>query len=179
MRTTVVYDLHEYTIETLGIFNSSVILKVDNKECKILNKGSTWNYSLFFEYEININNQKKKLSIILLNNRFLMNEHFLVFIYEKSVIIGIDQFKDYKVKYAKYLEKRKKLFKENQILRIIILEWKKLVGYLIFGVLVLMILNMLRFLAIVIFTISILILFGIIGIWDDKNLKKEINENSK
>jgi hypothetical protein len=122
MKTTVVYDLHEYTIETFGIFNNSVILKVDNTECKILNKGSTWNYSLFFEYEININNQKKKLSIILLNNRFLMNKHFLVFIYEKSVIIGIDQFKDYKAKYAKYMEKRKELVREKQILRIIKLE---------------------------------------------------------
>ena len=179
MRTTVVYDLHEYTIETFGIFNSSVILKVDNRECKILNKGSTWNYSFFFEYEININNQKKILSIILLNNRVFMNKQFLVFIYEKSVVIGINQFKEYKAKYAKYVEKRKKLVKEKQILRIIILEWKKLVGYFIFGVLVLMILNMLRFLPIAIFTISVIILFGIIGIWDDKNLKREINENGK
>ena len=179
MRTTVVYDLHEYTIETFGIFNNSVILKVDNRECKILNKGSTWNYSFFFEYEININNQTKKLSIILLNNRVFMNKGFLVFIYEKSVLIGINQFKEYKVKYAKYMEKRKELVKENKILRIIILEWKKLVGYFIFGVLVLIILNMLRFLPIAIFTISVIILFGIIGIWDDKNLKREINGNGK
>ena len=171
--------MNEYTIETIGIFNNSVILKVDNRECKILNKGYTWNYSLFFEYEIHINNQTKKLSIILLNNRFFMNRGFLVLIYEKSVLIGIDQFKEYKVKYAKYMEKRKELFKENKILRIIKLEWKKLVGYFIFGVLILIILNMLRFLSIAIFTIGIITLFGIIGIWDDKNLKSEINGNNK
>jgi hypothetical protein len=176
MKTTVVYDQHEYSIETKGIFNNKVIFKIDKKLQNVANSGSTWDNTLFFEYIIISNNQKRKISIMLLKDRIWSSKQYIVLIYEKSIIVGIDLFKEYKIKYYKYMIARKKLLEKKLIYRIITLEWKKVLGYFIFGVLVLVILSMIEIIAFIIFGVSVIIMFSIIGIWDDKNLRKEVKK---
>jgi hypothetical protein len=173
MKTTIVYDQHEYFVETMGLFNNYVLLKMDNHECTTVKASSTWDNVLLYEYFIVINNQRRKVVIMLLKERYLLMNDYLIVISEGKAIYGSDLYQTYKNRYYKHTIANKELLKKNRIVRIVLVEWKKVIGSYIIGLILLLIFQMVKLIDLAILAIGVIIAFSIIGIWEVNNIEKE------
>jgi hypothetical protein len=173
MKTKIVYDQHEYFVETMGLFNNRVLLKMDDHECTTVKVSSTWDNVSLYEYFIVINNQKRKVVIMLLKERYLPKNDFLIVISEGKAIFGSDLYQKYKNRYYQHINSNKELLQKNKIIRIMIVEWKKVIVSYIIGLILLLIFEMIKLISLVILALGVIIAFFIIGIWEVNIIEKE------
>ncbi len=158
-KSVFVHDQHEFSVEITGILNNQVELKIDGIAYTPLGRSTLWNNALFFEYIIPMYEHKRKVSIVLLKNRILDIRQAIVVVFEGNVLHGINSYQEYRTSYYKYTVFQNELIKHKLPYRILMLEWKKVIAYSILGVSVLLIFNMIRPLAFLLFEISVVLYF--------------------
>ena len=172
--TVFVHDQHEFSIKIYGLLNNHVELKIDGIVYSPLGKNPLWDNALFFEYIIPLYNQKRKISIVLLKNRIMDVKQSVVVVFEGDILHGMNSYQEYRTNYYKHTIKQKELATKKQVYRILILEWKKALGYFVFGLCFLFIFDIIRPLVFLLFGVGVAILFSVIGLYDDKKLLKDI-----
>jgi hypothetical protein len=164
---------HEYSIERCAAIKDGLRLSIDNSPCNPNRRSFIWGNGRIIDYFISFQNSRTRLSIILWHKHLYSVRRRLILKINGEIVYGENDHEEYRIEYYKHIARRDLLMKQHPVKRLIMMQWKRALGYygLILGILLAS--GMLSLVGGLIFAALTIAIFLGIGIRDNINLKKE------